>query len=66
MARTASLVSLVSTVSDHCKNASGEGSASSQHITNKAIYFSLDIYDYAITLITKRAQMKVENSASSH
>jgi hypothetical protein len=33
MAHTACLVYLVSTVSGHCKNASGKGSASSQHIT---------------------------------
>jgi hypothetical protein len=41
MVCTACLISLVSIVSGHCKNATGKGSASSQHITNisKLLFF---------------------------
>jgi hypothetical protein len=46
MARASCLVCLVSTVSGHCKNALGRGSASSRHITKlKQSTFLFDIYE---------------------
>ena len=45
MAHTACLVSLVSTVSGHCKNALERGSANSGHITKFEQSTFLDIYD---------------------